>query len=272
MMSSVDRLVYWFVFQNSRLLIHKATAMKVLDSSSLLNLHGTFTHQYLLAHFEEFDIYCAEMTGDLTLPDDIDAVPMRKALELLGPDWYTVAAKAYSIINWDKNHQYCGHCGNVTVYKPGASFERICPVCSLSFYPRISPSVIVLISRGDEILMARSPHFTPGTYGLIAGFVEAGESVEETLHREVREEVGISIRNLRYFGSQAWPFPDSLMIGFFAEHAGGEIVINTNEIEEAGWYHYNQLPGRPSVSISIAYKLIDAFIAEKKGLSYGTSR
>jgi NAD+ diphosphatase len=126
-----------------------------------------------------------------------------------------------------------------------------------------------LIHRDDQILMARSPHFPPGVYGLIAGFVEAGESVEEAVHREVKEEVGLAIKNLRYFGSQAWPFPDSLMIGFFAEYESGDLLIDHSEIEEAGWYHYDQLPGHPSVTISIAYKLIKAFIAEKKGTTHG---
>lgn len=108
--------------------------------------------------------------------------------------------------------------------------------------------------------MARSPHFLPGIYGLIAGFVETGESIEETVHREVAEEVGIKIKNLSYFGSQPWPFPDSLMIAFMAEYESGEIIIDKNEIEEAGWYRYDDLPGRPSMSFSIASTMLDNFI------------
>ena len=113
--------------------------------------------------------------------------------------------------------------------------------------------------------MARGPHFPPGVYGLIAGFVEIGESLEETIHREVKEEVGIEIKNLSYFGSQAWPFPDSLMIAFVADYASGEIVIDKNEIEVAGWYRYDNLPGLPSMNISIASTLLENFVTSCTG-------
>src|SRR5690606_2224103 len=121
-------------------------------------------------------------------------------------------------------------------------FERTCPTCHLAAYPRISPSIIVRIHKGDQILMARSPHFAPGIYGLIAGFVESGETLEETIHREVMEEVGIKVKNIRYFDSQPWPFPDSLMIGFTAEHASGDIQVDHHEIEHADWYGKDNIP------------------------------
>lgn len=251
--------IYWFIFQNERLLIVKNSNKALLTSAD--NLKTQFVREYLLSHFDEFEVYCAELDLELTLPPDVDAIPMRQALEILGPDWYTIAAKAYSIINWDKNHSFCGRCGSMTVCKEN-TFERICTICSLSFYPRISPSIIVLIKRGDEILMARGYHFPPGVYGLIAGFIEAGENIEQAIHREVQEEVGIKIKNLTYFSSQSWPFPDSLMIGFIAEYASGDLVLSHDEIESAGWYRFDSLPGMPSTSISIARKLIDHFINE----------
>jgi NAD+ diphosphatase len=256
------KLGYWFIFQRDRLLVSKDQG-KLLTSPSINGIKNFFLRHYLLGQREDFDIYCAEVPNDMSLPEQIDSIPFRKALELLGPDWYNVAAKAYAIINWDKNHQFCGRCGHITAYKP-TTFERVCTVCSLTFYPRISPSIIVLIQKDDQILMARSYHFIPGAYGLIAGFVESGESVEDAVHREVHEEVGIKIKNLRYFGSQSWPFPDSLMIAFTAEYASGELIINHTEIEEAGWYPFDHLPGGPSTSISIARKLIDHFISEQK--------
>ncbi len=257
-----DKLTYWFIFQNERLLIVKNSEKKLLLSESAETMKAHFLREYRLSHFDDFDVYCAEVNNDLQLPNEFDSVSLRQALEFLGPDWYTIAARAYSIITWDKNHRHCGRCGNVTVHKPD-TFERICTTCSLSFYPRISPSIIVLIHQGDQILMARGSHFPPGVYGLIAGFIEAGENIEEAAHREVQEEIGIKIKNLRYFGSQSWPFPDSLMIGFIAEYASGELVINHDEIEAAGWYRFDNLPGKPSTSISIARKLINYFIAEQ---------
>jgi len=253
-----------FVFQNDRLLLSKIASETKLPASCLLSsLKPHFIRQYPLGVFNTFSCYCAEIGPDVVVPAEMESIALRKCFEILGKDWYVATAKAMSVITWDKNHQYCGHCGKKTQHKPGA-FERICNHCQLSFYPRISPSMIVLIKNEDKILMSRSPHFTPGAYGLIAGFLEVGESIEDAVHREVKEEVNIAIKNLRYFGSQYWPFPDSLMIGFMADYASGEITIDTNELESAGWYRYDNLPGGPSNSVSIARKLIDHFIAEKQ--------
>lgn len=258
-MNTSSKLEYWFVFQNDRLLVSKVDT-QILTSSSIKDLQNLI-RQYQLTELNDRIIYCAELNKDITLPDNLETISFRNALESLGDDWYNIAVKAYSIIQWDKNHHYCGRCGSLTIQKIGA-FERICTHCSLAFYPRISPSIIVLIHKGDEILMARSPHFLPGVYALIAGFVEAGESLEDAVYREVQEEVGIKIKNLRYFGSQAWPFPDSLMVAFHADYDSGEIVINETEIEAAGWYRYDNLPGLPSTHISISRKLIDHYLAE----------
>jgi len=140
-----------------------------------------------------------------------------------------------------------------------------CPHCGLLHFPRLAPAVIMLIERGNEVLLARSRHFTPGTYSVLAGFVEPGESLEEALVREVKEEVGISVKDIRYFSSQPWPFPHSLMIGFTATHAGGEITLEDGEIEDAGWFTAHHLPSLPG-KLSIARRLIEWFVA-KHGLS-----
>lgn len=238
-------------------------AIQMPTGIALSELKDNFLRQLHLGKFNNQDCYCAELDSTATLPDTIQSISLRHAFEALGLEWYVAAAKAYSVINWDKNHQYCGRCGDKTTHKLG-TFERICNTCGLALYPRISPSIIVLIHKDGNILMARSPHFTPGAYGLIAGFVEAGESVEDAVHREVQEEVGIKIKNLTYFGSQSWPFPDSLMIAFIADYDSGELVIDHTEIESADWYPYDKLPGRPSVSVSIAQKLINHFVAEQQ--------
>ena len=254
---------YWFIFHNEQLLLTTSSTSPLVTETIITTLKYRLTYSHLLGYFDHFTAYCAELQNDDDLPADLKPTPLRHALDLIGSDWYNIAVKAYTIINWDKNHQFCGRCGSITTQKSQA-FERICTVCSQIFYPRISPSVIGLIKKDDQILMARSPHFTPGAYGLIAGFVEGGESAEEALHREVFEEVGIKIKNLTYFGSQAWPFPDSLMIAFTAEYASGDIIIDTKEIEAAGWYDVNHLPGRPSTRISLSSKLLDHFIAQVK--------
>lgn len=248
---------YWFIFHKDSLLLSNENAP--LSNAAVTEIKDRFLRQHLIAQFDNADIYCAELNDDVSIPA-INPVPFKKALSMLEESWYRVAAKAYAILDWDKTHQYCGKCGEKTRHQAG-TVERVCTACGQAFYPRISPSIIVLIQKGNEILMARSHHFPPGVFGLIAGFVEAGESLEEAIHREVMEEVGITIKNLRYFNSQSWPFPDSLMIGFLADYATGELTINPIEIEQAGWYTRDNMPGRPS-SISIGNKLITYWLEQ----------
>jgi len=254
----------WLIFLNDSVLLRRGPASTLPDHADHAQLKTHFIREHALGQFNGASVYCAEIKSlDPALTDLYDLIPLRRLLDHLGDDWYSAASKAFSIINWDRNHHYCGRCGHETIQSKIA-FERTCPNCKLPFYPRISPSIIVLIQRGDELLMARSPHFHPGVYGLIAGFVEAGESVEAAVHREVYEETRILIKNLRYYGSQPWPFPDSLMIGFFADYHDGDLVIDATEIEDAGWYHYQNLPGRPSTHLSIASKMLEHFILQQK--------
>lgn len=250
----------WLLFQaDGSLILNQQHA--VPTDNEICFLQTFFVRQFSLGVQRGKTYYCAELALlQDALPSTLQTWPLRQALSLLPYEQYSVAVRAISILNWDKQHQYCGACGAKTVH-PREDFERVCSQCQLSFFPRISPSIIVRIHKDDQILMARSPHFPPGVYGLIAGFVDAGESLEETVHREVKEEVGITIKNLAYFHSQPWPFPDSLMIAFTAEHAGGEIRIDQREIEAAGWYTHDQLPGRPSIACSISTALVDDFIA-----------
>jgi NAD+ diphosphatase len=260
---SSPKIHYWLIFQQDQLLLLTTPNTPPFPSQeSIHTLETHFLRQHLLMEDENTCVYCAELPENFTLSSTLSPLPLRRALETIGDAWFVLAAKAYSIIHWDKNHRYCGRCGQATTHKTD-TFERMCPTCSLTFYPRISPSVIVLIRKGDEVLMARGAHFTPGAYGFIAGFVEAGESIEDAVHREVMEEVGIRVTNLQYFGSQAWPFPDSLMFAFTADHESGELCIDHRELEDAGWYHYQALPGRPSTKLSIASKLLDHYLKEK---------
>jgi len=164
------------------------------------------------------------------------------------------------IVNWDHTHQFCGQCGTPTVYRT-AERARECPSCGLLSFPRVSPAIIVLVERGRQFLLARNHRFPPGRYSIIAGFVEPGETLEQAVAREIREEVGIQVSQIRYFGSQPWPFPHSLMVGFTAQYAGGEIHIDPAELEDAGWFTPDKLPDLPD-RISISRRLIDWFLAE----------
>jgi NADH pyrophosphatase NudC (nudix superfamily) len=154
--------------------------------------------------------------------------------------------------------QFCSHCA-APLEKVLETTEKKCPQCQRSFFPKLSPAVMVLVQRGEEILLARGPQHPPGIYTVLAGFIDLGESAEETVHREVQEEVGLEVTNLKYFGSQSWPFPDSFMMAFTADHLRGEIKIDPHELEEAHWFHRDQLPKLPPPS-TLSRKLIEDFL------------
>jgi NAD+ diphosphatase len=260
----MTKLKYWFIFQNEKLLLLKDNATTPITSFALPEkINSQLEKSFTIAKTINYIVFSAELKSSSEIPEPLVAFSFRKALEILNEEWYSLAVKSFGILMWDKNHHFCGRCGNETT-KDSLLFERHCRFCSLAFYPRISPSIIVRIHKDNEILMARSPHFAPGAYGFIAGFIEIGEPVEEAVHREVLEEVGIKIKNLRYFGSQAWPFPDSLMIAFTADYESGNIIMNQDEIEDAGWYGIDNLPGKPSITISMASKLLNDFISKNR--------
>jgi len=175
---------------------------------------------------------------------------------------WMVAGRAVQIIEWARTHRFCGRCATPTELLTGERAMK-CPACGLMAFPRLAPEMITLVTKGhgadQEALLARGVQFRTPSYSCLAGFVEPGESLEEAVVREVREEVGIDVDNVRYWGSQPWPFPHSLMVGFHAEFAGGEITCDPNEIADANWYRRDELPALPP-RISIARKLIDAWL------------
>jgi NAD+ diphosphatase len=173
---------------------------------------------------------------------------------------WSVASRAVQLVAWARTHRFCGRCGTPTTPSVADRSMR-CLTCGLLAYPRLAPAVITLVRRGDEALLARGVQFPLPMYSCLAGFVEPGETLEEAVRREVREEVGVAIDDLRYMGSQPWPFPHSLMIGFFATWTSGEIAIDPTEIVDAGWYRRDALPAIPP-PISIARRLIDRWVAD----------
>jgi NAD+ diphosphatase len=194
------------------------------------------------------------------LPEGLRAANLRNWFGVLDDETLGIAMRAVQVLEWDRTHRYCGACGTPTEQEPHERSKR-CPACGLIAYPRISPAMMVLVSRGRELLLGRGLNFPPGRYSALAGFLEAGESIEEALHREVLEEVGVEVKNLRYFGSQSWPFPNSLMIAFHAEWAGGEARANPTELADAQWFTPESLPQLPP-RLSIARALIEARLAE----------
>lgn len=227
---------------------------------------------------QDLDILCEHGIGHFD-GEPVFLLELRSAAEVSGCGWrglrqfmlegdfdiYKLLGYAAQIGTWAREHRFCGSCGQAMTQ---IHWERAmhCASCDLRSYPRISPSMIVLVTRGDEILLARSPRFVTGVYSTLAGFAEPGESAEDCLVREVREEVAVEVKNIQYVGSQCWPFPHSMMLGFHAEYAGGEIVMQPDEIEDAQWFNVHALPPLPA-GRSIARHLIDLYVARRLGLA-----
>jgi NAD+ diphosphatase len=191
--------------------------------------------------------------------DGTELVGLRALHGVVPEALFRAAGAALQKVEWLRTNGFCSRCGHATE-RHASEEAMVCPECGHLHFPRLSPAVIVLIERGREMLLARSPGFPPGMYSTVAGFVEPGESLEDTVHREIREEVGVEVDELRYFGSQPWPFPHSLMVGFLARWASGEIRVDGDEIEDARWFSPERLPPRLPTSFSIARRMVDDFL------------
>ncbi len=190
------------------------------------------------------------------------ACPLKIFLENQTVLLRNLICRAKQLLHWHLTNIYCSACRGNTTFSD-IEIAKICQNCKRVIYPHTSPAVLVLVEKDNKILLARSPHFRPKVYSVLAGFVEAGESLEDTLVREVAEEVGIKVKNIRYFGSQSWPFENSFMVAFRADYASGEIKLCPNEIEDAKWFSINNLPPLPFKS-SLSRRLIDAFVQDKE--------
>jgi NAD+ diphosphatase len=260
---------YWFIFQDDKLLVRpNGHAAELPLATDLAALGIVPVRSHYLGYLEdgrlpEVDCYAAEIAPDAPLPEGMIADGLRQLYPRIGELLFSVAGRAIQVTAWDRTHRYCGQCGATTEDMAHERAKR-CPACGLISYPRLSPAIIIAVIRhtehGDRLLMARNHRFPAGRFSVIAGYVEPGETLEECARREVCEEVGVRIQNIRYFGSQPWPFPNSLMLGFTAEYAGGEIALEEAEIAEAGWFAATALPGLPP-KMSIARRLIDWFAA-----------
>ncbi len=186
---------------------------------------------------------------------------LRHFVHLLPEPEFQSAGRALQILRWHFDHQFCGRCGART-HQHLRDLAKSCLNCKMDFYPRLSPCIITLITRGDECLLAWHKRTQEERYSCLAGFIEIGESSEQTLVREVQEEVGLIVNNIRYVASQPWPFPGQLMLGYFADFVAGDIVIDQEELRVARWYRYNQLPNVPPKT-TISGLLIDIFVQQR---------
>jgi len=251
---------WWFVFKNDALLVklsEDAAYIPCVTNPEQLFLKPIRT-QYL-GTLEGAHCYSAEIDEqDDLIPDGMSFRRLRSLYEALPEEMFWLAGRAFQIMDWDRTHQYCGKCGHPT---QSADEERakVCPECGLTNYPQIAPAIIVAVVKNRQLLLAHAKRFPKGLYSVIAGFVEPGEKFEDCVRREVKEETGIEVKDIRYFNNQPWPFPNSLMVAFTAKYAGGEIRADEVEITDAGWFTADNFPLGPT-KISIARKLIDWFV------------
>jgi NAD+ diphosphatase len=281
---AIEAQAYWFVFQADRLLVElgppsprpsddprvaaRASWARIPLARALqINNNPLWfepVRTLYLGRLAGIDCWAAEAPPAAAAPPvGMGWEGLRTLFTVLEDAHFALAGRAVQLLDWDRGHRYCGRCGTPTEAK-SEERARACPSCKLTVYPRISPAVMALVRRQGEILLGRSPHFPPGMFSALAGFVEPGETLEQCVAREVEEEVGVQLSRIRYFASQPWPFPNSLMIAFVCDWASGEIRPQAPEIEAANWYKVLHLPRLPS-KISIARRLIDAVVEEMRG-------
>lgn len=184
---------------------------------------------------------------------------LRQSYYKLSQPLYLKAGKAGELLYWDQNTRFCGVCGSPM--EMDTDISKRCPNCGKTVWPQLATAIIVLINRGDDLLLVHAKNFKTDFYGCIAGFVETGESLEEAVRREVMEETSLTIKNLRYFKSQPWPYPCGLMVGFFAEYESGELKLQESELSRGNWFNKNSLPTIPE-KLSLARMLIDKWLEE----------
>jgi NAD+ diphosphatase len=253
----------WFIFSKGKLLIKlKNDTCAIPETPDLEKLKSEIIREQYLGALDSRPCYAAELSGDDPKDAGLTFKDLRLLFGVIEENLIWIAGRANQLVDWNSSHQYCGRCGKPTEDKADER-AKFCPECGLINYPRLSPAVIVAVLKDDRILLGRNKRFKMPFYSVLAGFVEPGEALEECVKREIREEVGIKIKNIRYFGSQPWPFPNSLMIAFVADHAGGEISVDGSEIVDAAWFAKDQLPQIPP-RISIARQLIDWFINDSE--------
>ena len=251
---------YWFIFRDNDLLVNslEKDRCSIPLVTDLLELNIQLPRRQYLGRYNGVRCYSAEAPPKTKAPLNMFFQHPWTLFNYMEPDFFRLAGYGFQIMKWDQTFQFCGRCGSKTRNLENER-AKICDTCSLISYPRISPAVIMAVIKENKILLAKAGRFKRDMYSVLAGFVDAGETLEECVHREIKEEVNIEVENIRYFGSQPWPFPDSLMIGFISDYKSGEISCDGSEIITADWFSPDNLPNIPG-KMSIAREIIDWFV------------
>lgn len=253
----------WFIFSANKILVKiKDCGIEIPTKTDLLQLNLELNNGHFLGDLKDVSCYTISAAEIQNLPSSLEFKDFRMVGVMFEEEIFLLGGKASQILYWESTHKYCSRCGSKTVSLEGERAKK-CPECGFVAYPKICPATITAVIKNDKILLAHNSNFAEGLYSVIAGFVEPGETFEECVRREVLEEVGIKVKNIKYFSSQPWPFPNSLMIAFTAEYESGEIKVDGAEISDANWFSINNLPMLPS-KISVASKLINHFIESQK--------
>ena len=233
--------------------------MRIPKASELIASLPPTTIMMLSGHINGVECWGGHLPQEFTLPAGLESVESRLAFVHPNPDITFAIARCRTFVNWRNAHKFCGACGAPTGFAD-SDLAIVCPSCGMMYYPQIAPAVITMITRnnGKEVLLAHNKRFSTPSFSLIAGFLEAGESLEQAGAREILEETGITVRNIRYIRSQPWPFPNSLMLGFQAEYDSGTAFPQDGELDQMGWYSRDNLPNLPNKG-SIARRILDEF-------------
>jgi NAD+ diphosphatase len=253
-----DRPRLWFVVRGNEVLVRSEGERRALPDTEAMNALFPIDDAHYLGLLDDAACFTVEVSKDFQAPGELFFSGVRDLFGIADEDIYSLAGRAIQIVDWDRSHRFCGRCGAPTVRLEQERARR-CPTCGLMNFPRLAPAVITLVERDGKALLAQNAAFVGGFYSILAGFVEPGESLEEAVRREIREEVGIEVRDIEYFGSQPWPYPHSLMIGFRAKWESGDLVLDPTEIADAGWFAPHEFPQIPG-KISISRQLIDDFV------------
>lgn len=250
-------LHYWFLFDEDRILLTTGGALP-LSEEPPVGLHPGDTPGRL-PDLEGWPCRYATLS-EAAAPEGYEFIGLRQAFSVLPFPHYNMAGKARELIHFNRTTQYCSVCGSPM--RPATDISRRCTGCGRQVWPSLSVAMIVAITRGDELLMVQSKNFKRNYMGLVAGFVETAETLEDCVRREVWEETHIKIRNIRYFGSQPWPYPSGLMVGFTAEYESGELQLQDSELRKGGWFTADHMPMVPG-KLSMARMLIDHWLTEQ---------
>jgi NAD+ diphosphatase len=251
------------IIRNQEFLTSKQSEILIFEDDDLKWSEMEFTHKHFLGYLDNKPCYVSCLEDSSNLEDGMMLSPLRNLLGRIPDSIFTICSRSLQIDNWFISNQFCGTCGK-GIKAHETERAMICECKNNLIYPTISPCIIVLVTKGEELLLAHNKNFPGDFYSTLAGFIEPGESAESAIEREIFEEVSVKVKNITYYGSQSWPFPSQLMLGYHAEYESGEVQPDGVEIDKADWFNYQELPQVPTGNISISGQLIESFVNKLK--------